>query len=174
VRLEKFCEVRAADFLLAFDDEREVAGQGSAGFEIGLDSLEMHEVLAFVVHAAAGVNRAALDARRERRRLPQIKRLRRLHVVMAVNHEVRARLAAPKRSGDGRFGDDDGMAGGWVHARLKADLPGVVNEPGGAGAHVLFMLWLGGDAGEAEVIAQFGHEAGLVAFQVIEHGLHGV
>jgi hypothetical protein len=35
------------------------------------------------------------------------------------------------------------------------------------------MLWLGGDAGEAEKFAQLGHEAGLVAFQIIEHQLHG-
>jgi len=83
------------------------------------------------------------------------------------------RLAAPKRSG-GRFGDDDGMAGGGAQARIEADLPAMVHEPSGAGAHVLFVLWLHGDAGKAEVIAQFGHEAGLVAFQVIEHSLHGV
>jgi hypothetical protein len=50
----------------------------------------------------------------------------------------------------------------------------MVHEPAGASAQILFMLRLGGDAGEAEIIAQLGHEAGLVAFQVIEHGLHGV
>ena len=72
------------------------------------------------------------------------------------------------------FGDDDGMAGGRAQARVEADVPGMVHEPSGAGAHVLFMLRLGGDAGKAEVIAQFGHETGLVAFQVIEHDLHGV
>ena len=54
VRLEKFREVRAADFLLAFDDERQIAGQGSAGFQIGFDGLEMREVLAFVVGACRG------------------------------------------------------------------------------------------------------------------------
>ena len=37
VRFEKYREVRAADLLFAFEDEREVAGQGSAGLEIGLD-----------------------------------------------------------------------------------------------------------------------------------------
>ena len=72
-----------------------------------------------------------------------------------------------------RFGDDDGMAGGGAQARVEADLPGMVHEPSGAGAHILFMLRLGGDAGKAEIIAQLGHEAGLVAFQIIEHGLHG-
>ena len=66
------------------------------------------------------------------------------------------------------------MAGGRADARVEADLAAVFGEPFGAGAHILFMLRLGGDAGEAEVIAQLGHEAGLVAFQVIEHHLHGV
>jgi hypothetical protein len=50
----------------------------------------------------------------------------------------------------------------------------MIYEPAGAGAQILFVLRLRGDAGEAEVIAQLGHETGLVAFQVIEHGLHGV
>ena len=56
VRFEKFRQVRAADFLLAFDDKGQIAGQGSAGFEIGLDRFEMREVLAFVVGRAAGKN----------------------------------------------------------------------------------------------------------------------
>jgi hypothetical protein len=66
------------------------------------------------------------------------------------------------------------MAGGGAQARVEADVPAMIYEPGGAGAQILFMLRLGGDTGKAEVIAQLGHEAGLVAFQVIEHGLHGV
>ena len=49
MRFEKFREVCAADFLFAFDDECEIAGQGSAGFQISLDCFEMREVLAFVV-----------------------------------------------------------------------------------------------------------------------------
>ena len=66
------------------------------------------------------------------------------------------------------------MAGGGAQARVEADMPAMVHEPAGAGAQILFVLRLGGDAGEAEIIAQLGHEAGLVAFQVIEHDLHGV
>jgi hypothetical protein len=47
------------------------------------------------------------------------------------------------------------------------------SEPAGAGAQILFVLRLRGDAGEAEKFAQLGHEAGLVAFQVIQNHLHG-
>ena len=86
---EKVREAFAADLLLAFDDERQIARQRRAGFEMRFDGLEMREVLAFVVSRAARVNRAACDARLKRRRCPQLQRLRRLHVVMAVNHVMR-------------------------------------------------------------------------------------
>ena len=49
----------------------------------------------------------------------------------------------------------------------------MVHKPAGAGAHILVMLRLRGDAGEAQVIAQFRDEAGLILFQIIEHELHG-
>ena len=65
------------------------------------------------------------------------------------------------------------MAVGRAHARVEADVAAVFGEPFGAGAQVLFMLGLGGDAGKAKVIAQLGHKTGLVAFQIIEHQLHG-
>ena len=76
-------------------------------------------------------------------------------------------------SGAWRFGDDDGMAGGRADSGVEADLAAMIGQPIGAGVHVLFVLRLGGDAGEAEKFAQLGHEAGLVAFQIIEDELHG-
>ena len=48
----------------------------------------------------------------------------------------------------------------------------MVHEPFGAGAQIVFVLRLRGDAGEAEVIAQFRHEAGLVFFQVFDNCFH--
>ena len=66
------------------------------------------------------------------------------------------------------------MAPGRTDGRVESDLAAVSDQPFGTGAQILFMLRLGGDAGEAKVIAQLGHKAGLVAFQVIEHQLHGV
>jgi len=104
---------------------------------------------------------------------------------VAVNHEVRLPAYASavatlwrdkllRRGKSWGLGDDNGMAGSGAQARVEADSPAMVHEPAGAGAQILFVLRLRGDAGEAEVIAQFRHEAGLVAFQVIEHDLHGV
>jgi hypothetical protein len=49
----------------------------------------------------------------------------------------------------------------------------MVCEPSGAGAQIQFVLRLRGDAGKAEEFAQLGHKAGLVAFEIIEHDLHG-
>ena len=70
MRPEKFRQIGAADLLFAFDDKREVAGQGGTGFQIGFDGLEMRKVLALVVGRTAGKNRAAGNAGLERRRLP--------------------------------------------------------------------------------------------------------
>ena len=71
------------------------------------------------------------------------------------------------------FGDDDGMTVGRADFCFKADFTAMVCEPSGAGAQILFVLRLGGDAGKAQEFAQLGDEAGLVAFEVIEHDLHG-
>jgi hypothetical protein len=72
-----------------------------------------------------------------------------------------------------RLGDDDGMTGGRTNFCLESDFAAMGDEPFGAGAQIFFVLRLRGDAGEAEVIAQLGHEAGLVVFQVIKNDLHG-
>ena len=57
------------------------------------------------------------------------------------------------------------MAGGRANSRVEADLAAVFDEPFGAGAQILFVLRLRGDAGEAEIVAQFRDEAGLVCFR---------
>ena len=90
VLLQKGREAAAADFFLALDDEGQVARQLGAGLEIRFNGLEVREVLAFVVAGAAAEERAAGDARLEGRRFPELERLGRLHVVMAIDHEMRA------------------------------------------------------------------------------------
>jgi hypothetical protein len=64
------------------------------------------------------------------------------------------------------------MAGGGTKARVEADGFAVAHEPLGAGLHILGVLRLRGDAGEADVIAEFVNEALLVALQVIQGQLH--
>jgi hypothetical protein len=174
MQFDEFCKAYAADFFLAFDDERQVAGQGSSGFEIGFNGFEMREVLAFVVGRAAGEERAARDSRLKRRRFPQIERFRRLDVVMAVNHEVRSPAFATLRRGKSRaLGDNDGMAVSRTDLCFQADLTTVPSQPVGAGAQIRFVLRLRRDAGKAQKFAQLGDESGLVALEVIQHDLHG-
>ena len=85
---QKRRETLAANFLLTFDDKGQVAGQRRVRFQVRLDGFEVGEVLAFVIAGAAGEERAAFDARLERRRFPKLERFGRLNVVMAVNQKV--------------------------------------------------------------------------------------
>ncbi len=106
-------QVFRAALLLALDHhgdvERQLAGhrlEGAAGLDEG-------HGLAFVVAGAARDDDLAaaverLDARLERRRLPQIERIDRLHVVMAV--EQHARRLAVAHAPLPRFADHHRMA----------------------------------------------------------------
>src|SRR6185503_7994667 len=78
------------NFLFAFNYKGHVAGQGSIGFQISFARFEMREVLAFVVTGAPPKDLTMLDARFERFRFPKLEGLRRLHVVMTVENEMRA------------------------------------------------------------------------------------
>ena len=78
-----------ADFLFAFDDQLDVDRQLAGLLEVRLDRLEVHEHLALVVGGAARVDLAVADRRLERRRFPQIERIDRLHVVVAVEQDRR-------------------------------------------------------------------------------------
>ena len=93
---DEVVEVLAADFLFALEDELHVHRQPAVLLEMRLDRLEVHEHLALVVGRAAGVDLAVADRRLERRRLPQVERIDRLHVVVAVEEDRRrARRAQP-------------------------------------------------------------------------------
>ncbi len=165
VCFEKVREARAADLLLAFDDERQIARQLRAGFQIRLDCLQMREVLTLVISRAARENFTSNDARLKRRRRPQIKRLRRLHVVMAVNHVMRPAVGrTSSRAARRRFGQNNWMAFRRTYFRVQSDLPAMSHQPLRAGAHVFLVLRLRRDAGQPEIVAQLGHKTGLVLF----------
>jgi hypothetical protein len=66
------------------------------------------------------------------------------------------------------------MSGSRADFRVESDFAAMVHEPLGTGAQIFFVLRLCGDAGEAEVIAEFRDKAGLVLFQVIKDNLHGI
>ena len=136
--------LRAA-LLLALDHhgdvERQLAGdrlEGAAGLDEG-------HGLAFVVAGAARDDDFApaverFDARLERRRLPQIERVDRLHVVMAVEQDARrlpARLGRRRLpSGSCRSRPDGRRSDArWSRSRGRADPPRHARRRRGNAAH---------------------------------------
>jgi len=87
---------------------------------------------------------------------------------MAVDDVMRT-FGGPGARG---FGDDDGMAGGGAKPRAQADFVAMAQEPGGARSHVLAMLRLGGDAGEADILNQLPDETGLIIPQITNYFFH--
>ena len=86
---DELVEVHAADFLLALDEELDVHRQAARLLHVRLDRLDVHEHLALVVGGAARVDLAVAHRRLERRAGPQIHRIDRLHVVVAVEQNRR-------------------------------------------------------------------------------------
>ena len=167
---QKGCQAAAAYLLFAFNDEGNITRQLGPGLEVSLYRLEVSQVLALVVARAPRVKHAVSDARLEGRRLPQLQRFGRLHVVMPVNHEVRTAPAFsfPAR----RLRHDDGVPGCRAKPRLQADLPAMLHQPGGARLHIAAVLWLSGNAREPQILAEFADEARLVLLQIINDALH--
>ena len=102
--------------------ERQLAGhrlEGAAGLDEG------HH-LAFVVAGAARDDDLAAvgqrrDARRERRRVPQIERIDRLHVVVAVEQHARALAVAARRRPCRRRSGDLRSDARWFRSRCRPD-----------------------------------------------------
>ena len=86
---DELVEMLAADFLLALDEELDVARQAAGLLQVRLDGLDVHEHLALVVGRAARIDLAVAHGRFERRRRPQVDRVDRLHVVVAVEENRR-------------------------------------------------------------------------------------
>src|SRR5207248_11730331 len=85
---EERLEVRAADLLLALDEEFEVHREAAvAELEEPAQRLEVVEHLALVVHRAAREELTVADRRLEGWAHPFVERAHRLHVVMAVHHD---------------------------------------------------------------------------------------
>ena len=89
-------EVRRPDLFFAFDQNLEVDRQRAAHAQVRLDRSEVHQHLAFVVDRAATENLAVAHFSLEGRRVPELERVGRLHVVVAVDQHGRlSRSAEP-------------------------------------------------------------------------------
>ena len=101
-------QMLGAALFLALDQERDVERQRSRHRLPGPARLDEGHHLAFVVGGAARDNRLAAvgkgrDPRLERRRLPQIERIDRLHVVVTVKHDAAAIVAGRRALGRRRW-----------------------------------------------------------------------
>ena len=123
---------------------------GAAGLDEG------HQ-LALVVGGAAGADHAAavgerVDLRIEGLRVPQVQRVDRLHVVVAVEKE-----AGPVRPLLGQrvaMGHDHGVAGGGTHLRVEAERGQLPRQPLRRGGAVGLVGGIGRDGGEAQQVEQ--------------------
>ena len=165
---QEVIERLGADLFLAFDQEIHIAGQIVSGLQPGLDRVDVSQMLALVVADAAGINIAAHPARLKGRRRPEVERIRRLHIVVAVNEECRFFRVGMRGLGHHHRG-----AGGLAEFRLQAGLEAAGDQPFATASHVIGMIRLGADAWDARVGKKLLDEALFVLRQVLQNGLGG-
>jgi len=85
-------DVRAADLFLAFKQQDHIAGQAAVDLEERFDRQDLREMLPLVVGDAARKDAAVADRRLERRAVPQVERVRRLYIIVAVEQHSRRTL----------------------------------------------------------------------------------
>ena len=137
--------------------------------QVRFDRLEVHEDLALVVGGAARVDLAVADRRLERRRLPQLERIDRLHVVVAVEQDRRRALGAEP------VAVDDGIARRLDQPDvLQADAAHLVGGPLGAAPDVGRVLRQRADAGDREVVLEFVDVAIAVGVDEVDDVVHRV
>ena len=144
VRFEERREVRAADLLLAFEQEGQVHRQLAFFLQRLFHAEDVGQHLALVVGRAAGPDLAVADLRFEGRGGPEGEGIDRLDVVVAVNQHrlaVGAVLVAC---------DHHRMAGGLVQARRQAHAGQLLHQPLRAGPHVAGVPRVGGNAGKTK------------------------
>src|SRR5579871_4408382 len=135
--LHKAHQARAANFLLTFDEKRDVHRQRRARLQIGLYSFYMRKELALVVRRAASEQFTAALDRVEWRCVPQFKWLGRLHIIMPVNEDVWRGSA-----GCSRFCDENRVSLGRAQLHIQAERAKVACQPVGASEYVASVIGL--------------------------------
>ena len=148
VRGEEGRQRRRSGLFLAFEQRGDMAGR-AAELPEGAAGLEKGHELALVVAGASRHDllavRAGLELRLERRVPPEVQRIDRLHVIMAVEQNVR-RLAA--RGLDAP--DNHRAASGRMFGGLEAKAAELPDQPVGGPLAIGKMRWNGGDRRDRE------------------------
>ena len=141
-----------AGLLLALDQDRHMAGQAAAVAQ-GAAGLDKSHHLALVVRRAARHDapprRRVGKARLERLGLPQVERVRRLHVVMAIEQHMRR--AGARGAG---MSDDHGVARRRAHGRCKAKSRQLIANPLRGALALRLVGGVGGHRGDFEQLEQ--------------------
>ena len=164
---EEILQVVTADFLFPFDDELQV-DRLLARLHHGLQRLDVHEHLALVITGTPGKNgpfRMQLrlaDDRLECRRGPQVERVRRLHIVVAIDQDrgeggVDHALAINHRISRGAH---------HVHA-VCTGFAQVIGHGFRAANHIVLVGGISTDGGNAKEVKELLEEAVLVGGEEI-------
>ena len=136
MRLEEWHEAGAAGFLFALENDRHGTGKSTVDRAPCAKCLDEHHDLALVVDGSARQDALAAgtisDHWFEWRTLPEIDRIRRLHIVMAVIEDARCRRARRPI----RVGKHHRVTLRGVHRRAKAEIAQRRAHPFGAAANL--------------------------------------
>ncbi len=149
----------AAGLFLALQQEQDFAGQFALGLEQALDGLDVGPELAFVVGRPPAVQDAVADGRLERRGLPLVHRVLRLHVVVPIDHHAFGALALLQSPHDGLAADID-------KSGLESQTLELRHDPFGAGPRVLIVGPLGADRREPHELLEFLDETNLIRVDI--------
>ena len=157
---------RRTGLLLALEQNRHVAGQAARLAEgaNGLD--ERHELALVVAGPARHDPLAVADLRLERIARPERQRVDRLHVVMAVEQDVRG-IAMRSLS----VTDDDRPARGRPDGGVEAELGQLRREPVGGAPALLRIGGVGRDRRDREEFEQAVERTLSVAVNLAENGV---
>ena len=132
--LSPFCKRGRTDLLLSFEYELDVVPLKSVAHQV-LKCLDVHEGLTLVIVGPAGIDGSVADFRLKGGGLPQLDRIDRLYVVMAVDEY------GLQRGIDDLVGIDYWMSGGVEHlGSFRTGFPEQFGEPAGAAVHVILVL----------------------------------
>ncbi len=116
---------RRAAFFLTFKEQRQLAGQGSCDLLISPKRFDKGHQLPFVIRSPSRADLRALrtfgDMRVERIVVPEVKRINRLHVIVAVEQHVRAITIVMRHN--------HRMARRVAHARIEPDGSEIRTQP---------------------------------------------
>ena len=163
----------ATDFLLALDQHGDARGNAAAGGPPGAQRFQEHHRLALVVDRAARDEALAVrtvdQLRLERRAVPQLQRIDRLHVVVPVEQHVRPLVVGRA----GKMPDDHGMPGGRTNRGFEAQAGQLIAPPLGRLLAIRCVRRLRADRRDAQQIEQRFAGRRQVGIDMVQDGGNG-